>query len=87
MALVTYILLAALQSGLQARFHPEILGYSASKALLVVLCDYLFVKLGCYFLNIQGTAQSFDIVSYGGYKFVGYVILYLELRGNRLMKR
>jgi protein transport protein YIF1 len=71
MALVTYILLAAIQSGLQARFHPEILGYSASKALLVVLCDYLFVKLGCYFLKIQATAQSFDIVSYGGYKFVG----------------
>lgn len=53
MALVTYILLAALHSGLQSRFHPEILGVTASKALAVVLLDFLFVKLGCYFLNIQ----------------------------------
>lgn len=53
MALVTYILLAALHSGLQSRFHPEILGVTASKALAVVLLDFLFVKLGCYFMNIQ----------------------------------
>ena len=53
MALVTYILLAALHSGLNARFHPEILGVTMSKALAVVLLDFFFVKAGCYFLNIQ----------------------------------
>ena len=53
MALVTYILLFALRSGLNSRFHPEILGVTASKALAVVLLDFLFVKGGCYFLNIQ----------------------------------
>ncbi len=53
MALVTYILLAALYSGLNSRFHPEILGVTASKALAVVLLDFIFVKGGCYFLNIQ----------------------------------
>ena len=52
MALVTYVLLAALQSGLNSRFHPEILGVTASKALGVVLVDFLFVKAGCYLLNI-----------------------------------
>ena len=52
MALVTYILLAALHSGLNARFHPEILGITASKALAVVLLDLVFVKGGCYLLNI-----------------------------------
>ena len=52
MALVTYILLAALYSGLNARFHPEILGITASKALAVVLLDLVFVKGGCYLLNI-----------------------------------
>jgi hypothetical protein len=74
MAFVTYILLAALQTGLQERFHPEIFGVTASKALAVVIIDYVFVKLGCYFLNIQGTSQSFDLVAYGGYKFVGVII-------------
>lgn len=53
MAIVTYVLLAGLYSGLHARFHPEILGITASKALAVVLMDFLFVKLGCYFLNIS----------------------------------
>ena len=52
MALVTYILLAALYSGLNSRFHPEILGITASKALAVVLLDFCFVKAGCYILNI-----------------------------------
>lgn len=52
MALVTYILLAALHSGLHSRFHPEILGVTASKAFAVVLLDFLFVKSGCYLLNI-----------------------------------
>jgi hypothetical protein len=78
MALVTYILLVALQSGLEGRFHPEVLGKSASRALAVVLLDFVFVKTGCYFLNIQGSSQVVDFISYGGYKFVGYVGIYLS---------
>ncbi|KAI0682389.1 YIF1-domain-containing protein [Cytidiella melzeri] len=74
MALVTYILLAALHSGLNSRFHPEILGVTASKALAVVLLDFLFIKGGCYFLNIQGTSQVLDLVAYDGYKFVGVIM-------------
>ena len=53
MAIVTYILLAALHSGLQSRFHPEILGVTASTAIVVVVLDFAFVKFGCYILNIQ----------------------------------
>lgn len=74
MAFATYILIAGLSSGLHDRFRPEILGVSASKALAVVILDFLFVKLGCYFLNIQGASQFVDIVAYGGYKFVGVTI-------------
>ena len=50
----------------------QILGESASRAVLVVLLDFAFVKLGCYFLNIQGSGQVVDLIAYGGYKFVGY---------------
>jgi len=74
MALVTYVLLAALQSGLEARFDPEILGVTASTALGVVLLEFTFIKLGCYFLSIQGQGQVVDLVAYGGYKFVGCVL-------------
>ncbi|KAL1939282.1 hypothetical protein VTO73DRAFT_10085 [Trametes versicolor] len=76
MAIVTYILLAALHSGLNARFHPEILGITASKALAVVLLDFLFVKSGCYLLNIPGglSSQVLDVLAYDGYKFVGVIV-------------
>ncbi|KIJ15732.1 hypothetical protein PAXINDRAFT_168772 [Paxillus involutus ATCC 200175] len=77
MALVTYILVAALQTGLQERFHPQILGSSASRALVVVLLDFLFVKGGCYLLNVPGSGQVIDLIAYGGYKFVGVIITLL----------
>lgn len=44
MALVTYVLLSGLASGLQNRFHPEVLGYTFSKALGVVLTEFLIIK-------------------------------------------
>ncbi|KAF9074717.1 YIF1-domain-containing protein [Rhodocollybia butyracea] len=80
MAIVTYILISALHSGLQARFHPKILGQSASSALAVILIDFLFVFLGCYLLNVQPSPskQAVDIVAYSGYKFVGVILTILS---------
>ncbi|KAJ7489476.1 protein transporter yif1 [Mycena latifolia] len=75
MALVTYILLCAFHSGLQERFHPQVLGESASRAIMVVMLDFIFVQLGCYFLNVQ--SQSIDVIAYGGYKFVGVILALL----------
>lgn len=74
MAFVTYILLAALQSGLQSRFHPEIFGLVATKAIVVLLLDFLFVKGGCYLLGVQASSPIVDLLAYGGYKFVGCVV-------------
>lgn len=56
------------------------MGESASRAIAVVLLDFVFVKLGCYFLNIQGSSQVVDLIAYGGYKFVGYAISLLASR-------
>jgi len=76
MALVTYILLSALHTGLSARWTPTVFGASASRALGVVLLDFMFVKMGCYILGVQQTAMggSADLVAYGGYKFVGVIL-------------
>ncbi|KAF9443438.1 protein transporter yif1 [Macrolepiota fuliginosa MF-IS2] len=74
MSIVTYILLTAINKGLEKNFNPKILGESASRALAVVLLDFIFVKLGCYFLNIQGSSQVVDLIAYGGYKFVGVIM-------------
>lgn len=71
MAFVTYILLSALYSGLASRFHPQVLGMVASRAFAIVLAEFVFINLGCYLLNITGSGQVTDLVSYGGYKFVG----------------
>ncbi|KAG8854686.1 hypothetical protein FRB96_007371 [Tulasnella sp. 330] len=86
MALVTYVLTAALIAGINKKFHPEVLGVAASKAIAVLLLDVSFVKLGCYFLNIQGQGQGVDLVAYGGYKFVGTIVTLLSglLLGRKL---
>lgn len=76
MAMVTYVLLAAVLSG-----DPMVLGESASRALGVVLLDFVFVKLGCYILNVQGSSQVVDLIAYGGYKFVGYAVRSLTILG------
>lgn len=73
MAFVTYILLCALHAGLQKQFHTKVLGEAASRGLVVIILDFAFVKLGCYFLNVQDSSQVVDFVAYGGYKFVGVI--------------
>ncbi|KAF9043033.1 YIF1-domain-containing protein [Panaeolus papilionaceus] len=85
MAVVTYIIFTALLSGIEGKFHPQILGEAASRAMIVMLLDCGFVKLGCYVLNIQGSSQFVDILAYGGYKFVGVLLTltttFLGLKG------
>ncbi|KAH8162406.1 hypothetical protein CIB48_g5846 [Xylaria polymorpha] len=74
MALVTYILLSTLLAGVRGQFQPELLGYTASKAGVVVIVEILLLKLGCYFLSISNESQLLDLVAYSGYKFVGIIV-------------
>jgi hypothetical protein len=73
MSLVTYILLSTAIAGLRGQFQPELLGYTASTALLIVIVEILGLKLGCYFLSISNESQLLDLVAYSGYKFVGII--------------
>ncbi|CAK7563522.1 MAG: Protein transport protein yif1 [Sporothrix epigloea] len=73
MSVVTYILLSTLVAGLRGQFQPELLGYTASVALVVVGIEILGLKLGCYLLSISNTSQLLDLVAYSGYKFVGVI--------------
>ncbi|ORY31217.1 YIF1-domain-containing protein [Naematelia encephala] len=78
MALVTYTLLSALVSGLQSRFHPEVLGVTLSKAMAVVITEFCIIKLGCYLLDVRGGgASGVELIGYGGYKFVGIIVTIL----------
>lgn len=74
MALVTFILLSTLIAGLRGDFQPELLGYTATKGLVVVIVEIFALKLGCYLLSISSQSQLFDLIAYSGYKFVGIII-------------
>lgn len=85
MALVTYTLLCGLSSGLKSRFHPEVLGASFFSAMVVVIAEFCFIKLGCYLLDVRGGgASGVELIGYGGYKFVGCVKGFLHPLGSPL---
>ncbi|PHH89373.1 hypothetical protein CDD83_6195 [Cordyceps sp. RAO-2017] len=73
MALVTYILLSTLIAGLGGKFQPELLGYTATRGLVVVIVEIIALKLGCYLLSISSQSQLLDLIAYSGYKFVGII--------------
>jgi hypothetical protein len=74
MALVTYILLSTLIAGLRGKFQPELLGYTASISLAVVVVEIIALQLGSYLLGISSQSQVYDLIAYSGYKFVGIII-------------
>ncbi|KAF2872999.1 YIF1-domain-containing protein [Massariosphaeria phaeospora] len=74
MALVTYILLSTLLAGLRGAFHPELLGYTATLAISVMLLEIMTIKLGTFLLSISSSSQLLDLVAYSGYKFVGVIV-------------
>ena len=74
MALVTYILLSTLVAGLRGAFQPELLGYTATFAFIIVFFEIVLLKLGCYLLSISNESQLLDLVAYSGYKFVGAIV-------------
>ena len=75
MALVTYVFLVGLNSGLQSHFNP---GLATLTALGVVLAEFALIKGGCYFLPVGGQGQVLNFMAYGGYKFVGYALVFLH---------
>ncbi|CAI6263365.1 unnamed protein product [Periconia digitata] len=74
MALVTYILLSTLFAGLRGAFHPELLGYTASLAIAVMVLEVGVIKAGTFILAINSSSQLLDLVAYSGYKFVGVIV-------------
>jgi hypothetical protein len=74
MALVTYILLSTLLTGLRGAFNPEILGYTATVAICVVLLEIAIIRIGAYLLAVNSSSQLLDLVAYSGYKFVHVIV-------------
>ena len=71
MAFVTYLLLAGMILGTQDHFTPEMLGMTASSALVWMVIEILALLLAMYILNVTTDLKYLDLLSYCGYKYVG----------------
>jgi len=56
------------------RFHPEVLGMTSSKSLVLIALEILTIKLGCYLFSVPTEVPVFDLLGYCGYKFVGIIV-------------
>jgi len=74
MAFVTYILVSGYLLGLQNRFSPEQLGIQASTALAWLLLEVVIVLIALYLFSISCSLGFFHMISFGGYKFVWFVL-------------
>ena len=70
MAFVSYVLLVGIIYGLDGRFHPELLGATASWALVLGLLQSAGIKLATYLLSFGAELPLLDIMAYAGYQFV-----------------
>ncbi|KAJ3268163.1 hypothetical protein HK104_005455 [Borealophlyctis nickersoniae] len=92
MAFVTYILMIGIQLGLEATagktpdptkktlktFTPDVLGLTGTTAFFMICTEVMFIKLGCYLLNISAEGVGLlDLVAYSGYKFIPIIITLL----------
>ncbi|KAK7104155.1 protein YIF1B-like isoform X2 [Littorina saxatilis] len=73
MAFVTYILVAGVVMGTQARFTPEQLGIQASTALVWMIIELLATLFSLYIMNLNANLNYTDCLAYSGYKFVGMI--------------
>ncbi|PKI84444.1 hypothetical protein MVES_001494 [Malassezia vespertilionis] len=55
--------------------YIPLLGFTASRALAIIVIEFIIVKLGCYLLNIQGDHTVVDLLAFAGYKFVGTLLV------------
>jgi hypothetical protein len=77
MSIITYVLLVSVIRGIESRFHPEVLGLVLSRAVGIIIFEFILIKLGCYLLNIVGEHTVVDLLAYSGYKFVGVILTLL----------
>ncbi|KAJ3327619.1 hypothetical protein HDU76_011436 [Blyttiomyces sp. JEL0837] len=85
MSFVTYVLLVGIFMGFKAqnptpgtkapRFSPpEAMGTTATGAIFLTMIEVLFMKFGCYLLNVTSEVPFLDVISYCGYKFIPVIV-------------
>ena len=57
------------------RFHPEVLGITASSGLVVLSLEVIVVRLSFFALSVRSIDVA-DLVALCAYKYVGYVLCF-----------
>lgn len=71
MSFVTLVLLIGFSMGVFSnKFHPEVLGTSASSAIICVTLEAILLKFGFFLISTDFVPSFLDIFAYCGYIFV-----------------
>jgi hypothetical protein len=70
MAFITYILLMGYILGKSGSFHPDVLGLTATGAIVVLFLENLCLNLSYYLLSVSNSPPILDTIAYTWYKFV-----------------
>ncbi|KJE91456.1 hypothetical protein CAOG_02588 [Capsaspora owczarzaki ATCC 30864] len=79
MAFVTYVLLVGFWLGVQNKFTIELLGMTASSALVWYIFEVAAMSLSMYIMNINCPIQTMDLMAYCGYKYVGMIVTIISM--------
>lgn len=92
MAFVTFVLSMGYALGTAGQFHPEVLGITASRSMVLLFFEVLGLKLGLYLIAVgPSSAQApptslLDLVAYASYKYVHCILMIvLGLLGGSLV--
>eukprot|EP00475_Leptophrys_vorax_P021309 TRINITY_DN2901_c0_g1_i7.p1 TRINITY_DN2901_c0_g1~~TRINITY_DN2901_c0_g1_i7.p1 ORF type:complete len:156 (+),score=28.85 TRINITY_DN2901_c0_g1_i7:809-1276(+) len=70
MSFLTYVLLMGFILGTSDNFHPEVLGLTATGALVVLILENLVLNMSYYVLSIPFSPHPLDTIALTSYKFV-----------------
>lgn len=77
MGFITFTLVMGYALGIGNQFHPEVLGITASRNLILLFFEVLGLKGGLYLISIGPSTPTslLDLVSYASYKYVHCILM------------
>jgi protein transport protein YIF1 len=84
MSFFTYVLFVSFIMGLEDKFNPQILITIAQRGFIIILLEFLVIKLGFYLLQAPTSINFLDTISISGYKYVGitFSAIFTSIFGN-----
>ena len=81
MAFVTFIMVMGYALGTAGQFHPEVLGLTASRSLILLFFEVVGLKAGLYLISVGPAGlvapSILDLVAYASYKYIHCILMIL----------